>query len=64
MVLKTQELLQAWTLTHHETQHQPSIWILTVEDCIGIKEGLFPWAAAYMTMAETRGELSSLFDIC
>lgn len=31
-VLRTHGLLQAWTLTHHKTQHQLNIWILPAED--------------------------------
>lgn len=33
VVLRTQGLLQACTLTHHKTQHQLNIWILPAEDC-------------------------------
>lgn len=33
VVLRTQGLLQACTLTHHKTQHQLNIWSLPAEDC-------------------------------
>lgn len=43
VVLRTQGLLQACTLTHHKTQHQLNIWILPAEDCsiclMEIKQG-------------------------